>query len=211
MLTGTCFPSCQPWEQGPGGTLPGLLRMQSSTFPSPPLSPAKGWSDVLYHSIWTFFLPSQGCPFAHTHLSTPYLLLSFLAPTAALGSPPRATWGCCGVPATPPCLHCHNRVIWWLVLGGQAPIQRPLYSQPSHADTWMWMKGSVTFPTVDLIWGRTSGKTGLHTCLLMPNPLATFPNLPSLFPSVGYREKGLLDAAHFSFKSFISYTSKVPT
>lgn len=87
MLTGTCFPSCQPWEQGPGGTLPGLLHMQSSTFPSPPLSPAKGWSDVLYHSIWTFFLPSQGCPFAHTHLSTPYLLFSFLAPTVALGSP----------------------------------------------------------------------------------------------------------------------------
>lgn len=48
--------------------------------------PLRVGQDMLNHSIWTFFLPSKVWPSAHTHLPTPYLLHSFLAPTVSPGS-----------------------------------------------------------------------------------------------------------------------------
>lgn len=178
------------------------------TFKQPPLPSAPWWMArggpcFIRAFRCSSFLPSQGWPFAYTHCSTPCLLHPFQDPqqplvplTCHLGQ----LRGLCHTTISPlPARGWAGDLSW----GQQAPLHHLPYSQPSHADACTWMKGSETFPTADLTWGRISGKRSLHTCLLISNPLPPFPNPSFLFPSAVHEEKKIPSGCSFHFKSFI--------
>lgn len=119
--------------------------------------------DVPCHDIVMFFLPPLVWPLPTPTASCPnFHIHSWL--------PSHATRGWCGDSDHQLC----SAAAGWSSdssWGRQSPLQAPTLSTLSHSDTWVWMKGSVKLPTVNLVWGQD---------IIEYDPSDLFPHVSSL-------------------------------
>ena len=145
MLSGICLPSCPPWGQWRWGPL--LSCVVRKPLHSAPRWSVAGWSGRALSWHCDVLPPTPGMTFAHTHCFMPSFPHPFLAPlTCHLG----LMWGLSDRQLCSAAAGWSSDSSW----GRQSPLQAPTLSTLSHSGTWVWMKGSVKLPTVNLVWGQ---------------------------------------------------------